>query len=160
MAFNRDVAHGAFSGAGGAHIFSHLSVVRCRHTFCMLAAAAGLQTVRTGPASSGAPVIPPLICTPDGWARCGRATWLSLDFLGSPALSGDALCPGSLFPSCALFCAWAEALSWLMGALWLAVAVGWFWFVIVSVRLCCYRGCFRGCSRRLLGCLSLFYILH
>jgi hypothetical protein len=56
MTFIREVAHGAFPGTQAArargrcfsNIFSHLAVVRCRHTSRMLTAAAGLQTAHTG----------------------------------------------------------------------------------------------------------------
>jgi hypothetical protein len=52
----REVAHGAFPEAQAArarescfsNLFSHLAVVRCRHTSCMLTAAAGLQTAHAG----------------------------------------------------------------------------------------------------------------
>jgi hypothetical protein len=56
MLFIREVPHEAFPGAQAAsvwdrcisNIFSHLAVVRCRHTSLMLTAAAGLQTAHTG----------------------------------------------------------------------------------------------------------------
>jgi hypothetical protein len=45
-------------------------------------------------ASSGVPFVPPLLCTPEGCARCSRAAWMSLPILGPPVSSGDAVYPG------------------------------------------------------------------
>jgi hypothetical protein len=39
-----------------------------------------------GLASSGSPLILPLLCTHDGWGRRGRAAWMSLPFLGPRSL--------------------------------------------------------------------------